>query len=328
MKTFKQFLLEAKKPHYWLALDIPKGEDNWRGQTGAGVVDQLKKGELHGVKGISTSKNIVRQMFHTTRNTILAMPADDVHKLNPKLRPINYTDPHEFTKNGMHDIHRVFEKEKNHRGLDQVMGHIFAYASRHLGKDGREAIPNAFNRGQEIADVWKRHGIYPSINSPEDFHHHVQKAFELNAKDRLDYQEKVKTDSFYPKPAMDRAWSHEREGFQDFFNQHGGHGILHAFGQHMHRVYGDEAEMAVEAPSFKVPKNTRIVALSNRSDYERRQKQAKPFRTSYDDEADVKHMSHEARLKELGDHYPTKVIDDHHYALHRVYNKREKKPKK
>lgn len=329
MKSFKQFITEnVTKNHYWLALNIHHDPERH-----SEVVDQLKKGELHGVKGISNDKRIVNQWFHTGRNALLVMPHDEVHKLNPNIRPIEYQNPHSMMKNGMHDLHRILQKSPDSKhGTSQLMGQMFDHGIRHAMKE----IPNhvgyglrdgARNRGTDLHEAMTRAngGKFPEIHSPQDFEHHLHKALEHDEQIEKDYNDE-KTET---KPLFGGAFkSGMRNEIRDVMKHSGGAAkfIEHASNS-IGKTYQDEGEHAVDAPSFKVPKNSKLIALTHHSDIDKIKNAPMTQAVGMSDydkkrvgELDTFHNS----LKELGDHYKVKEIENSHYEKNRMYGKRSK----
>lgn len=331
MKTFKNFITENKTPKTrWLAFDIPHEETEHRSHSK--TIEQLKAGELHGVKGISGDKRIVRNFLHTARNALLVMPAHKVHELNPNIRPIEYDNPHSMMKNGMQDIHRILQKNPEDKyGTEQVMGHIFEKAVRHMKQNKIPVEYNmndgAFNRGQDMhrAMVRANGGKFPQINSPEDFAKHAHAALAHDEQIHKDYND-GKTEE---QPILGGAFKHHmREDIKKTFENAGGADkFVHHAVKELGRVYQDEGEHAVDAPSFKIPKKSKLIVLTQhkmRDYYANKPLGMGDYEKKQVNEIDNFHKS----IEDLKNHYDVKTIDSSHYEQNRVYSKRPKFKKK
>lgn len=324
MKRFREYLTEEKRSHYWLAFDIPHGWGNHDE-----VVNQLKAGELHGVQGIAKDKRIVKNMFHTARNALLVMHADKVHELNPHLKPIEYDNAESMMANGMRDFHRVWAKKQNPMGTSQVMGQIFENAARDHQRETKYHSSewggsHPHNLGSDIHRIWMKHdGETPEINSVADFKYHVQRAIDLDEKDQKDYSEGRSSE----KPVIGTSWG-RMDALKDGINRLGGlHQVAHRAAKEIHRTYGDEGEVSVNAPSFKVPKGSKLIITApinqtagiRANHAELDTKGQGGWKTKWDEDQ-IRHMDKlNTSVEELKPHYDIKMIDSHHYSENRTY---------
>lgn len=310
MSLFYNFIVEELIPpkYYWLMMDIPRGD--WR-HNHDDVVNQLKARELHGVKGISKSRKIFTQMFHTTRNTALIMPAEATRALNPHLRDVDYENADSLMANHMHDLHRIFEKNPGKSGTNQVFGHIFEYGDR---KD-RFFGSDAFNRGQNVHDVLLRHhGETPPINSVADFAHHVNHALALDQQDEDDYRA-GRTDK---KPILGGSWS-ARDKTIEGLREHGGaEQLAHKAAKGIAKIYGDEAEVAVDAPSLKIPHGSRLIIHSDPSHEKSLRDMHPAFVTDHTLKSIAEYDRWHKSIDELAQHYPIKHLNSFEYAQARA----------
>ena len=96
---------EADVPkHFWLVTDIdPNRPENSQ---------QLVAGELHGVKGISASKQILIEFLGIARNAVLIMPAKKFLEVNNVSR-VMYENPHYLVSKNLAAIFRLSNKSQD-----------------------------------------------------------------------------------------------------------------------------------------------------------------------------------------------------------------------
>lgn len=96
----------------------------------------LQHGVLHGVKGISSSKEIISEfMIPGSRNTVVMMPGIELLKLN-KFTRVNYDNPHYMLSNNMSALRRVqgaYTSEKNEM-MQRISYEILSYLRRNHSK--------------------------------------------------------------------------------------------------------------------------------------------------------------------------------------------------
>ena len=117
---------------FWLVFDIPK-KDYSEEQAGrnAKIIEDIKLGRLHGVKGISDTREIVTQWLHVARNAALVMDAHAVAAVN-NLKRIEYTNAEELCASNMKMLYRLFDKRYDRFGHQQLMQNLMGYVIRQM----------------------------------------------------------------------------------------------------------------------------------------------------------------------------------------------------
>lgn len=119
-------LTEKANPNpkkFWLVLSM--NEDSPE------TAEQLSKGVLHGLKGISASREIVGNFFHTSGNACLVMDPNEVMRDND-IEMIDYHDVDYLLSRNMKVLHRLFNKSIDKFGKRQILQTIFSEFSRYI----------------------------------------------------------------------------------------------------------------------------------------------------------------------------------------------------
>lgn len=232
---------------FWLVFDIPmKTYHDSDISRHAAVISDVKAGRLHGVKGISDTREIVTQWLHVARNAALVMDAHAVADAN-KLRRIEYTDAEELCANQMATIYRLFNKLDNRLGHIGVMQNIMQYMVRAMRDIDYNFHYQMSYYGFEtrIADrYWKEieEGETPKIDSVEDLAEFIYRAC----------REESDTSG---------TWrGHLAKEFEDLDKNHVKSAVHEAIVV-IGRMYQDEGEWAVLNDPFVVPADTILLIL-------------------------------------------------------------------
>jgi hypothetical protein len=110
--------------HFWLVLNIPYRipyagmEDN-----NDKLLNDLSRGELSGVKGISDSKEILTNWWTVGRNAAVMMSSDKVIDLND-IEQVQYDDPDHICANNMAVLFRLYDQKNDANGRENMMHHM------------------------------------------------------------------------------------------------------------------------------------------------------------------------------------------------------------
>lgn len=120
---------------FWLVFDIPShhmvgGEHAHEAEE---ILRGIQHGSLKGVKGISGSREIMTEWFHVGRNAALVMDAQKVLAQNDVLR-VNYADAKALIENGMEALYRLFNRRQDKLGHIGLMQNLFRYFISELRK--------------------------------------------------------------------------------------------------------------------------------------------------------------------------------------------------
>ena len=150
MHSFKSFLLSedtstAKKFYRVISFNTFDGGsyDKVKPDNYTTIVpsrfDQLSKGELLHIHGISSSPKIEIDMSSVSRNAILIMDGEEVLKLNPDTFKVDYSDFHLLSKNNFSILRRLSNykdwnlltptREVDQKLTAQLMLHAFLHAN-------------------------------------------------------------------------------------------------------------------------------------------------------------------------------------------------------
>ncbi len=135
-RLFEGIVGTGEQPSYfWLVLDIP----NWNTNDDAGternnnILSQIGKGELTGVKGVSSSKEILTDWWMMCRNAAILLKPSDLLNLND-LEKVEYDNPEQLCANDMAMLYRLFDKRRDAMGTDGLMMNIGQYVQSEISK--------------------------------------------------------------------------------------------------------------------------------------------------------------------------------------------------
>src|SRR5574343_524770 len=200
--------------------------------------DDLSKGVMNGLKGISSSGDIEFQYLGVARDAMLVMDSNDVLKMNKATR-IMYDNPKYLVSKNMEALYRIWDKRRDKTGPGGVFFNIFEYIETVMKRNPSDNQYNKFaydaryyglnNYGYDAGKV------VPVINTIKDFTNFVKNVIEnifskkTNNKYDLSYSD-------YEKLVL---------------------GALKIVGD----VYKDEAEWVIKDNVLKVPRGSEIQVL-------------------------------------------------------------------
>ncbi len=114
---------------FWLVFDVPRKNYGHDDERNAAMIADIKAGTLHGVKGISETREIITQWLHVARNAALVMDAHSVAAVN-KLQRIHYSDVEELSAKQMKILYRLLSKSQDKNGHYGLMQTLMTYAVR------------------------------------------------------------------------------------------------------------------------------------------------------------------------------------------------------
>lgn len=213
--------------YFWLVLDIPD-RDTANDERAEKILSDLETGTLHGIKGISDSKEILTNWWMMCRNAALMLDARSVIEMND-IEKIQYHDPDHLMNNNMALIYRLFDKKTDKWGRDQLMLNVMQYTLSALKKIN-PAVANDmeyYGAARVMCDKWRDDPA--NVNTVEQL---ADVMLDTLKNDR-NTQYGAKDTSINDIEAAVRA------------------AVLH-----IGRVYEDEQEWVVHSESFKVPART------------------------------------------------------------------------
>jgi hypothetical protein len=217
---------------FWLVLDIPTYEkveemDSRRLK----IMEDLSKGQLEGVKGISDTKQIVTEWFMMCRNAILLIDAPNLIQEND-IQKIEYDNPEALCADDMEMLYRLFQKQRGKHGDGQLMQNVADYimgAAKTIAPRPHYSLQyNGFPT--YMGDFWKNNPT--GINSVADL---VSKISE-----------------FLDEFAADRRFVEDRALFTPEVLRECVLVGLKRVGQ----VYQSEGEWLVKSPHLHIPRRT------------------------------------------------------------------------
>lgn len=204
-------------------------------------IDELKKGVLKGVSGISGSINIVLDFMGVGRNLIIVMKGPSLININNVSR-IMYNNPHYLVSNDLDALFRVFQDVKS--GPDK---YLYQHVFHNLFDYCRNFMESSSNKNYNgLLYSWKMSGVpafdfnefwikeQPKINNLYDF----TKAMINLSKQIDDYSGKE---------------SFEELSFQEVYDLF--EGALNIVGE----IYGDESEWVLKDKELNIPKKTKLI---------------------------------------------------------------------
>lgn len=237
---FKQFLQEKS----FTKQDIPKTFRVVFDLT-EDTINELKSMELKGIKGISSSGEIIYDFLGIGRNAILIMKADEVLKLN-KLSRFMYDNPHYFYSNNMAAMKRMYQKRiTDNRG---TWHNIADYLFKELNNKGIISSYDVSGNapGQEIS--YTQVAKNSKVNSIKD----AVKVFRKAMKEVL----KGKQSSYYN--FFENVLKLKDKELEKVF--------IDSFNKYIGPVYKSEGEWTIKNSSLKIPNNSYLYVLTYVSD--------------------------------------------------------------
>lgn len=95
------------------------------------IVEELEKGKISGLKGISSSGEIEFNFLGVARDAMLIMKSNPLLKLN-KISRVMYDNPHYFVSNNMDALYRIWNKPRTKNGTSALLFNILDYLKKHI----------------------------------------------------------------------------------------------------------------------------------------------------------------------------------------------------
>lgn len=221
---------------FWLVFRLPFGDvmDERQAQREHDLLQQLERGRLKGVKGISATREIILNFMGVGRNALLVMDGPALVRQN-KLSRLMYDNPHYLLSNNMAVIYRLFQQNpKDKWAGSQVIQNIGEYLKR-------AAKEHAELRGiMEYYGSASRCGYYYEKN-PKQIN---------NLKDLTDF--------FYTALTTVHEEFHNNKLKEKLTKIDLNKYLVAALGT-VAEVYGDEAEWIIKNDELVVPDNSHLI---------------------------------------------------------------------
>jgi hypothetical protein len=232
---FKQYLTEKS----YTSKDIPKNFKVVIDLT-LNTIKELNQMELKGIKGISSSGEIIFDFLGVGRNAFLVMNSKKVIELN-KLSRFMYDNPHYFYSNNMTALKRMYQKSiTDNRGTwHNISDYLFKEFNRMGIVNSYDVSANAPGQKISYTNVVKN----SKVNSIKD----AVKVFRKAMKEIL--QEK---NAHYYSFFEDILKMSNKELEKVFIN---------SFKKDIGSVYQDEGEWVVKNTSLKIPNKSYLYVL-------------------------------------------------------------------
>lgn len=141
--------------NFWLVLDIPTS--NELNNRDLKHLEDLSKGELQGVKGISASKEILTDWWIHIRNAAIFLKTGDTLRIND-LEQIEYNDPDQLCANGLRILARLFDKDVSEKyGLSNLVSNI-----------GNYVLPEINKIDHQLGYFMNYHGVFNKLSHDID----------------------------------------------------------------------------------------------------------------------------------------------------------------
>jgi hypothetical protein len=235
-------LVENTDPtKFWLVTRLPTSDREHEQSMRA--LQDIANMELHGVKGISDSRQIMLNFFHTSGNCCLVMDPKAVFAAN-KIEKVAYDDPNYLCADNLRAIYRIWAKDPETKlGRTGMINNIVGYMTPTM-KSINPNVAHAIeynNLGWKAGDEFDRLGFRP--NSPQEFSQALYQSLLAAAKEW-------------------NNWS-----TQDFETELRVEDIQVALVDALARlskVFNDESEWLVNSPSLKIPRGSSLLLLRDK----------------------------------------------------------------
>ena len=282
--TILESVYGLRPKNFWLVLDVSAREPE--------KMKQLSTGILHGLKGISSHREIVLNWFLVARNAFIIMNADEVFA-NNQLEEIQYDNPDQLVSNNMDVLHRIFDKAKTNAGYQGLMFNVqervIPILARETNNHELAYLISSYNLHYKIADQWNGNGI----NTVDDLAEWTLRTMNETVSN------------------LSPGSSESIAGIKLFDIKEACYEALRKIGH----LYHDEYEWIIRSDSFHIPRKSRLVIATNlkiKIDFENGSKN-KTFGNSY------AYERVEALLKAIADsgldeYYSISFIDEIQYG--------------
>lgn len=153
-----ELLLENQNPKkFWLVFDIPNWDKN-PDERSLALIEDIAKGELHGLKGISGSREILTEWWMVARNAAVMMDADQVMRLND-IEQVLYDDPEYLCSNNFNALFRLWNQNPERKnGKQQMMMRLMQYTVSALKKQNAYLANSLEYYGfvNHVSDAWEK----------------------------------------------------------------------------------------------------------------------------------------------------------------------------
>ena len=232
---YEAIIGSAQSPsQFWLVVNIPnhKSHDEDHSSHNQKLLMDLSKGELHGVRGISDSKEILTNWWLVGRNAAIYMNVEKVIALND-VEKVQYDNPDFLVQDNMSALYRIYSKEKRSRGDHSgVMLNLMQQVGQQLRKISANAFQHFDYYGyyNAISFAWEEHHAEYHIQTVDDF---AQVTYQImTTAHKGEWENRVMRESL-----TFEQWKDAVRNALLFVG----------------KLYSDEAEWLVHSPDFKIP---------------------------------------------------------------------------
>lgn len=209
------------------------------------TMSDIVSGTLHGVRGISSCKDIIPLWLSIGREAAIVMDAAAARKLN-RLTDIAYGDPEVLLADGMEILHRLYDKKMTPSGGQQVMLHLVGAM-----KNGFASVPGLVQR------VDKNEVRYFDGNTFRDQSSDLSYGYQTYLNDGgtpLSGVASIAAWLHQNAPLIIKGWN-PRQGLKIMTVADWKHLVRYA-ARSMGSQYEDECEVLVSGDSFHVPRGS------------------------------------------------------------------------
>jgi hypothetical protein len=209
---------------------------------------QLARGELKGVQGISSGKEIIMSFFGGGRDTLLVMPGKKLVQMN-KITRIMYDNPHYLLQDDCTALKRIYDLKSTNECLGQVMNAFHQEAHRRFpqvypGSQGEAAV------GQDVSLANGNAGE-SKVNNLRDFVKWIIRGLKLHI-------EKEKVRKFgRPRPEY-------YQKILDAISPSDWRSLAEVGLREIGRVYSGEAEWVLKDSTLRIPPGSKMFITNER----------------------------------------------------------------
>lgn len=223
---------------FWLVFDIPTytSSDERHQSRIDRLLSDIAAGELHGVKGISATREIITNWFMIARNAAVVMNPQQVADLND-IEQVRYDDPDWLCQNNFAALYRIWDKTGGGKYRhSSMMYNLAAYVVKALTNVTHEFHTLEYHgAATKLGDQWQKIEDSANINSLDD----AARLFETMMKE-------IAQEYYWARDINDIDW---RAGLK---------GAL----KRVSKVYSSEGEWLVSSPAFRIPpKSIMLIAV-------------------------------------------------------------------
>ena len=246
IKPFKEFIQEKS----FQTSDIPKyffvaveAHPEWSMEG----IKNLQKNKLSGVSGVSADPSIIKDFFGMGNRYVLLMMPGKEFVVDNALSRILYNNPDFLFSDDMKALQRIWSKRSKDLGFWDNLMNAFNSAVKQnpqlLEKFGPFIRILNYSGGRELVGLFQKDNPSPKHNSTL-FAKYLLRVFNNPEKHGL-------TEYHYIDLGKQK------------FTIKDMHNLLQGVADHIHRVYGNEAEWIIKDKNLNIPKNTKMAILVN-----------------------------------------------------------------